>query len=46
MVLDAGREEIKQQYRNGTRDLGRVLEDFFYRETQSRPIVLPRYIQV
>jgi len=45
-LLDAGREEIKLQYRNGTRDLGRVLEDFFYRETQSRPIVLPRYIQV
>ncbi len=45
-LLDAGREEIKQQYHNGARDLQRVLEDFFYRETQSRPIVLPRYIQV
>jgi ribonuclease J len=44
-LLDAGREEIKKQHRRGTRDLRKALEDFFYRETHSRPVVLPRFIQ-
>ncbi len=45
-LLDAGREEIKRQVRNGAKNLRRDLEDFFYRETQLRPVILPRYIQV
>jgi len=44
-LLDAGREEIKRHHREGASSLRRRLEDFFYRETQSRPVVLPRYIQ-
>ena len=45
-LLDAGRNEIKRQLMRGSRDLGRSLEDFFYRMTRSRPVVLPRFIQV
>jgi ribonuclease J len=45
-LLDAGREEIKRQYKRGAHHLRRALEDFFYRETRSRPVVLPQFIQV
>lgn len=45
-LLEAGREEIKRHYRSGSHDLRRSLEDFFYNETRSRPVVLPRFIQV
>jgi ribonuclease J len=45
-LLDASRNEIKRQVKRGNRDLRRSLEDFFYRMTQSRPVVLPRFIQV
>jgi ribonuclease J len=45
-LLDASRKEIKRQVKQGSRDLRRSLEDFFYRMTQSRPVVLPRFIQV
>jgi ribonuclease J len=45
-LIEASREEIKRQYKHGTRNLRRVLEDFFYRETQLRPVVLPQFIQV
>ncbi|MDT8304771.1 MAG: ribonuclease J [Anaerolineae bacterium] len=45
-LLDAGREEIKKLHRHGKKDLRRALEDFFYRETHSRPVVLPQFIQV
>ncbi len=45
-LLDASRNEIKRQVKRGSRDLRRSLEDFFYRTTQSRPVVLPRFIQV
>jgi ribonuclease J len=45
-LLAASREEIKRQYKRGTRNLRRALEQFFYRETRSRPVVLPRFIQV
>jgi len=45
-LLDAGREEIKRQYKRGTHHLQRSLEDLFYRETRSRPVVLPQFIQV
>lgn len=45
-LIEASRAEIKRQYRRGKRNLQRALEDFFYRETQSRPVVLPQFIQV
>lgn len=45
-LMDAGRREIKRQYQRGSNDLRRSLENLFYRETQSRPVVLPQYIQV
>lgn len=45
-LLAAGREQIKRHYKRGSHNLRRALEDFFYRETRSRPVVLPRFIQV
>lgn len=45
-LLEASREEIKRQYQRGAHNLRRALEDFFYRETQLRPVVLPQFIQV
>lgn len=45
-LLDASREEIKRQYKRGAHNLRHVLEDFFYRETQLRPVVLPQFIEV
>lgn len=45
-LLSAAQEEIKRQYRRGKYDLRRSLEDFFYRETHSRPVVLPRFVNV
>jgi ribonuclease J len=45
-LLDAGRKEIRRKYKLGTRKLRGALEDFFYQETQSRPVVLPRFIRV
>ena len=45
-LLDAAREEIKRQYHKGAGNVGRALEDFFYRETHSRPVVLPRTFRV
>jgi ribonuclease J len=45
-LLDDGREEIKKQYKRGSYKLRRALEDFFYQRTRSRPVVLPRYIEV
>lgn len=45
-LLASARQEIKRQYRRGERNVQRALEDFFYRETQLRPVVLPQYIQV
>lgn len=45
-LLDASRKEIKRHYKQGSKHLGRVLEDFFQRTTQSRPVVLPQFIQV
>ena len=44
--LDAGRDQIKRNYRRGGHQLRRSLEDFFYQETRSRPVVLPQFIQV
>jgi len=45
-LLEASREEIKRQYQRGPNTVRRALEDFFYRETQLRPVVLPQFIQV
>lgn len=45
-LMNSARREIKQQYRRGSRSVQRALEDYFYRETQLRPVVLPQYIQV
>ncbi len=45
-LLASARQEIKRQYRRGSHNLQRALEDLVYRETQLRPVVLPQYIQV
>jgi ribonuclease J len=45
-LLEASRQEIKRQVQGGSRDLRRSLEDFFYRMTRSRPVVLPQFIKV
>jgi ribonuclease J len=45
-LLAASREEIKRQYKRGAASVKRALEDFFYRETLSRPVILPQFIQV
>ena len=45
-LFEAGREEIKRQYKRGVHNVRRALEDFFYSETQLRPVVLPQFIQV
>lgn len=45
-LFEAGREEIKRQYKRGAHNLRRALEDFFYNETQLRPVVLPQFITV
>jgi ribonuclease J len=45
-LLDAGRKEIARQVKQGNKNLRRTLENFFYRMTRSRPVVLPRFIQV
>ena len=45
-LLEASRKEIKRLVKRGSHDLRRSLEDFFYRTTHSRPVVLPQFIQV
>ncbi len=49
-LLKAACREIKQQYKRGqvvAHDAIRdTLQNFFYRETQSRPVVLPSFIKV
>ncbi|MBN1566106.1 MAG: ribonuclease J [Anaerolineae bacterium] len=45
-LLAAGQEEVKRQYKKGKHNLRRALEDFFYRETRLRPVVLPQFITV
>lgn len=45
-LMQAGKEEVKKLYKRGTRDVRRALEDFFYRETKLRPVVLSQYIRV
>jgi ribonuclease J len=45
-LLKASSKEIKRQYKRGIPHVQQALEDFFYRETHSRPVVLPRYVEV
>jgi ribonuclease J len=51
-LLQAASKEIKQQFKqkggNGMAHerIGETLQNFFYRETQSRPVVLPKIIRV
>ena len=45
-LMEASRKEIKRLVKRGNRDLRRSLEDFIYGLTRSRPVVLPRFIQV
>jgi ribonuclease J len=45
-LMDAGRAELKRHVNRGTNDLRHAMEDFFYKKTRSRPVVLPRFIQV
>ncbi len=45
-LLSASRKVIKQQYKRGSHNLRQALEDLFYRETRSRPVVLLQFIQI
>jgi ribonuclease J len=49
-LLEAARTEIKKQYQRGKAvahdNVRDMLQNFFYRETQSRPVVLPSIIKV
>jgi ribonuclease J len=49
-LLQAARAEIKRQYQRSATvapdTLREALQDFFYRETQSRPVVLPSFVRV
>jgi ribonuclease J len=49
-LLQAARTEIKKQYQRGQSvaqdTIRETLQNFFYRETQSRPVVLPSLIRV
>jgi ribonuclease J len=45
-LLEASRKEIKRNVKRGSRNMRRSLEEFFYRTTRSRPVVLPKFIQV
>ena len=49
-LLDAACKEIKQQYKRGKTvahdNVREMLQNFFYRETQSRPVILPSIIRV
>lgn len=45
-LMNAGRAELKRHISRGTNDLRHAMEDFFFQKTRSRPVVLPRFIQV
>jgi ribonuclease J len=49
-LLDAACKEIKQQFKRGKTvahdNVREMLQNFFYRETQSRPVILPSIIRV
>lgn len=49
-LMQAARQEIKRRYPHGrdvaTDGIRATLQDFFYRETRSRPVVLPSLIRI
>lgn len=45
-LLDAGRKAVRRHYKRGANQLQKSLEELFYSETHSRPVVIPQYIQV
>jgi mRNA degradation ribonuclease J1/J2 len=49
-LLQAAVKEIKQQFRRGQTvahdNVRDMLQNFFYRETQSRPVVLPSIVKI
>jgi mRNA degradation ribonuclease J1/J2 len=50
-LLRDARKEIKQQFKRGKgaaheNNIRETLQNFFYRKTQSRPVVLPSIIRV
>ncbi len=45
-LFDGAQNEIRRQYKKGADHVRRALEEFFYRETHSRPVVLPRFVNV
>ncbi|MCA9960134.1 MAG: ribonuclease J, partial [Anaerolineales bacterium] len=49
-LIDAARSQLKQELMKNGRNPGDItretLQNFFYRETQSRPVILPTIIQV
>jgi mRNA degradation ribonuclease J1/J2 len=45
-LFDAGREVIKQHYKRGKDNIQQALENYFYQETNLRPVILPQFIQV
>jgi ribonuclease J len=49
-LFEGARNEIKRQYQRGrnvaSENVRDMLQNFFYRETQSRPVVLPSIIKV
>jgi ribonuclease J len=49
-LLDEARAEIKRQLKRNKDDVGesvrKSLENFFYRETRSRPVILPSIVRV
>jgi ribonuclease J len=45
-LLDAGQDVVKKHYRRGKEQLQKALENFIYQETNLRPVILPRFINV
>jgi ribonuclease J len=45
-LLDNGREVVKKHYRKGKEQIQKALENFIYQETNLRPVILPRFINV
>jgi ribonuclease J len=45
-LLDDGRDVVKKHYKMGNVKLQKALENFFYKETNLRPVILPRFIDV
>ncbi|MFZ0548392.1 MAG: ribonuclease J [Candidatus Promineifilaceae bacterium] len=45
-LLDAGQEVVKEHYKRGKNHIQQALESFIYKETNLRPVILPRFITV